>query len=375
MSSADATAPYKVEIEKTLLYHGYELIEVVGSGAYATVFKVRSMKYNEIFCAKAMMVDDGDTAKVASRVRSYEQEITSLQRLSHPNIIQIYDCFTSDHCYYLVLEYCPNGSLAQLISESKITGDRLVDMMKQLASALTYCHDLQVCHRDIKPENVLIDRYGRLKLADFGLAVTRATNRSTERCGSLPYMAPEVLDALTNVDPYACDVWALGITFFQMVTGSLPWYGPDRQTLRSEVRAGCVPYPIDLDPDLMHLLRRMLEAEPARRGRMKEIIGSPFLAQQTHCPRTFQSCHSDTALSASEMRKSAPLGMTNGSLSSGYKLTYKQMVLPPNHLKLTRRRSIELFDMGQGPVDSKPKKRMRGPSPAPLPSKPVSMLR
>ena len=365
MSSSAAREPFRQEIESTLLRQGYELMETVGAGAYATVYKVRSMKYNEIFCAKAMQVPEGDEAKSASRIRSYEQEINSLRRLSHPNIIQIYDCFTSENCYYLVLEFCPNGSLSHLISEGKITGDRLIDMMRQLVSALAYCHELQVCHRDIKPENLLIDRYGRLKLADFGLAVTRAPSRSSEKCGSLPYMAPESLDVCANVDPYACDVWSMGITFFQMMTGILPWYGPDRTTLLAEVRGGCVPYPIDLDPDLLHVLHRMLDSEPMRRVRMKELATWPIFGQPQH-DRNFATCHSDTALAMTEARKGSFLGASVHALTCGYKLSHKKMVLPPNHLALTRRRSIELYDTQPAAPKEKPK-RMRGPSPAPLP--------
>ena len=276
MSGALGVETFRKEIETTLLEHAYEMLDVVGSGNYASVYRVRSSKYNEIFCCKVMHVPEGDKHKAESRIRSYGHEINSLMQLSHPNIINFYDHFTSEHCYYIILEYCPNGCLKDWIGRRVPTGEVLRDLMRQLAGALACCHAHHICHRDIKPHNVLIDKYGHLKLADFGLAAILAET-STEKVGSLPYMAPEAFDARARVDPYAGDIWSLGVTFFQMATGFLPWIGTEKTVLVTEIRSGDVPYPIDMDPSLQVLLRKMMDSDPMRRIKAEALEQSDYL--------------------------------------------------------------------------------------------------
>ena len=285
MASPGASDPCQEEIDTTLLNHGYERLDSVGKGNYASVYKVRSFKYNEIFCVKVMRVPEGDKAKEASRIRSYGHEINSLMQLSHPNIINFYDHFTSDHCFYIVLEYCPNGSLKDWIDRERQGGDVLQDMMRQLLGALACCHEQRICHRDIKPQNVLIDKYGHLKLADFGLAAILAT-KSSEKVGSLPYMAPEAFDARARVDPYACDVWSMGVTFFQMATGFLPWTGTVKQMIVAEIRSGDVPYPIEMEKSLQSLLKRMLDTDPSRRAKAAELLTSEYLGGSRKLQKT-----------------------------------------------------------------------------------------
>ena len=270
--------PYLQEIIHTLSEREYELQDEIGKGGYATVFTVRHRRYNEIFCVKVMyLLNDARQTKV---MQSYESEINSLMHLEHPHIIPIYNHFSSEHCYYIVLEYCPNGSLHDVIERDHPTGIILQDMMKQILSAMVYCHEQHLCHRDIKPHNILVDKYGRLKLADFGLArMFEKDTSAAKKCGSLFYMAPELVAGLPVLDPFACDVWALGITFYEMYTGHVPWVGRHREQVQQEITTGNITWPRGCDP-LVYVLRKMLNIEAQRRAPLSIIQQLPFFKEE-----------------------------------------------------------------------------------------------
>ena len=277
MTSPDET-PYRNEIIQTLAAQEYELLEEIGHGGYATVFKVLHRRYDQIFCVKVMYLLD--EARLDKIIQSYQSEISSLMNLEHPNIIHIYNHFSSAHCYYIILEYCPNGSLHDLIERDPPKGWVLQDMMKQILSAMAYCHAQHLCHRDIKPHNILIDKYGRLKLADFGLAKMFETKVSAKKCGSLCYMAPELVAGYSSVDPFACDIWALGITFYEMAFGCVPWVGRLRDQIQKEIITGSIGFPQNGDP-LVFVLRKMLCVEANRRAPLTSILQMPFFSDDS----------------------------------------------------------------------------------------------
>ena len=144
--------------QETLFSHGYTFIRELGAGGFSKVCLVHSQRYKEMeFAAKISFRNKGETARQTA-------EVKMLHQIDHPNIIRIYDYFYDEKYVYTILEYCPNGSLLDMIRSNAIGRyDTMLQHMRGIASALALCHKQGIAHRDIKPANVLIDNYGRCK--------------------------------------------------------------------------------------------------------------------------------------------------------------------------------------------------------------------
>jgi serine/threonine protein kinase len=254
--------------------HGYELIDLIGCGHFAACYTVRDLRYGtEVFCVKIIALTKNAEENVSL---TFHAELDTLMSLTHPNIITVYAHFASANYLYLILEYCEKGSLESIIGPNKqVPMDQLRDFCKQLVTAMAYLHSRNFCHRDIKPANILIDKYGRLKLADFGFARPYAEQDSTI-CGSIPYMSPDLVQHRLS-DPLANDIWALGVTFYEMAFGNLPWTSTRAAGMTSEIAAGAIPIPVDAAPNFTVLLRKMLNMDAPKRGTMQELLQMPFL--------------------------------------------------------------------------------------------------
>ena len=216
-------------VKEALLEHQYDYIKPIGKGGFSTVHLVHSKRYNTDFVCK---VESG-TAK-----QTNETELRTLLNLAHPNIISLYEYFydKTNSLLLIILEYCPGGSLDDLLKDLRkknlinntqllIPRETLYEYCSQVVKALKYCHSRGVAHRDIKPANLLLDKNGRIKLADFGLASKldpNDKNGKVLRVGSKPYLSPEIING-SNFDPFKSDIWALGVTFYELASGKLPW--------------------------------------------------------------------------------------------------------------------------------------------------------
>ena len=256
-------------MELALKERGYSLVKKIRSGGYGDIFLLNSTKYNISFVAKQIKIPK--SSKVHQII-----EVDNLACLDHPNIIKLYEYFTLDDSAIIIFEYCENGSLDDIIKKGgAIHPPKLYLYARQLASSLFFCHSKNIAHRDIKPANVLVDSYERLKLGDFGLS---AKIRDGERCnkltGSYLFMAPEIIGN-QDFDPFAADVYALGITFYIMATGSPPWRSSNVDTLRKLARSSDVRFPAYIDRDFSQLIRAMINPDPEKRIKIQDVIECP----------------------------------------------------------------------------------------------------
>lgn len=210
------------KLKDSLSSHGYELQEQIGRGGFATVYKVRHVAYDRVFALKVL---HGERASEGIK-RTFQNEIQLLKKSPHQNVIQIYNYFEDDEQnMYIALEYCPNGSLMDLIKKTKgLEDSQFLSIAKQILSAITYMHSINVSHGDIKPDNILFDEYNRPKLGDFGLGHFRTSTAGLDNvydC-SPAYAPPEVLRR-KPYDPYKADIWSFGVTCYQMIEGMLPF--------------------------------------------------------------------------------------------------------------------------------------------------------
>lgn len=251
------------QIKKVLNCHGYSFLQQIGSGSFSNVFLCKSDKYNQLFAIKRVF-------------NSYvlESEYNALISLDHPLIIKLYETFKDENSEYLVMEYCPNKTLKQ---KKKLEYDKFVYYAKQILDSLSYCHSNKIAHRDIKPDNIFLDQYDRVKLADFGFAKHFDSNiSSNEKCGSLMYCAPEIINNL-QFDPYLADVWALGITFFYMATGKCPFTSISSESLKQEISFGFIDFTnTHINREIKSVIQKMTVKSPKSRASIDDIKNLPI---------------------------------------------------------------------------------------------------
>ncbi|CAF4581581.1 unnamed protein product, partial [Rotaria socialis] len=191
----------------------FEVGAPLGRGRFGHVYCVREKKSKYIVALKAIIKDQISTPRLAKQLIS---EISIQSRLKHPNILRLYGFFHDDQRIFLLLEYAPGGELYRRMQKEKILREsEAAGYVYQLCNALSYLHSKQIIHRDIKPENILIGVYGILKLADFGWSAERTeTNKRTTLCGTLDYLAPEMLNG-SGYDE-KIDLWCLGVFTYEM---------------------------------------------------------------------------------------------------------------------------------------------------------------
>ena len=261
----------KQRLTQVLRPHGYIPIEPVGKGGFATCWKVNRFDINEIFVSKEVRLQEG---RKEERVKqTFMAELDALVHLTHPNIIQVFNYFSSGSSLYLILEYCPKGSLYDMLGDfDDLSIVQILHYAKQILTALLYMHQNNIAHLDIKPQNILLDRYARVKIADFGLAtVCRKNQLSDHYSGSLAYMAPEILDK-QPFNPFLADVWSFGVTLYHIAFGALPWLASSRHDLEQCIKFGYSSLPPDTDPLLAALIKKSIVVKPESRASITELL-------------------------------------------------------------------------------------------------------
>ncbi|WP_211745307.1 Stk1 family PASTA domain-containing Ser/Thr kinase [Paenibacillus sp. Marseille-Q4541] len=202
----------------------YEVIERVGGGGMALVYKAHDILLNRNVAIKVLrqqFVHDEEF------IRRFRREAQSAASLSHPNVVSIYDVGQEDEIHYIVMEYIEGQNLNEIIKErAPLQVEEAVRIACQIADALDHAHHNQIIHRDIKPHNILIGRNGRVKVTDFGIAraVTSTTITQTGSVvGSVHYFSPEHAKGVVTGEK--SDLYSLGIVLYQMLTGQLPFLG------------------------------------------------------------------------------------------------------------------------------------------------------
>src|SRR5580698_2488524 len=209
-----------------------EILEFLGRGGMGVVYKARQKTLNRFVALKLLAPERVNDAKFAGR---FAREAQALAALNHPNIVTIYDFGQAGGFYYLLMEFVDGMNLRQLLRVRKFTPEEALAIVPPLCDALQFAHDRGIVHRDIKPENLLLDKDGRVKVADFGIAKMlgatvgvgvggepAAPESVTQAAVGTPaYSAPEQKTDPQRVDSRA-DIYSLGVVFYEMLTGELP---------------------------------------------------------------------------------------------------------------------------------------------------------
>ena len=202
----------------------YEILEMIGSGGMATVYRA----FDNILTREvAVKVLRQDFALDERAVKRFRREAQSAFILSHPNIVSIYDVGEGKGIYYIMMEYVKGMTLKAYIERyAPVSLEKVLSIMKQITLAISHAHENQIIHRDIKPQNILIDSYGQIKITDFGIAMLLQSTTMTQTnttIGSVYYLSPE--QAKGSAVTYQTDIYSMGILFYELLVGLPPFQG------------------------------------------------------------------------------------------------------------------------------------------------------
>lgn len=212
----------------TFLGNRYEIISLVGSGGMADVYKAKCHKLNRFVAIKVLKEE---FSKDADFVKRFHAEAQAAAGLLHPNIVNIYDVGEEKGLHYIVMELAEGVTLKEYIHKNgKLLPDEVVNLSIQIAQGIEAAHNKNTVHRDIKPQNIIITNDGRVKVTDFGIARASNVNTiTTATIGSVHYFSPE--QARGGYVDARSDIYSLGITMFEMVTGHVPFDGENAVTV------------------------------------------------------------------------------------------------------------------------------------------------
>lgn len=245
----------------------YEVLERVGEGGMATVYRGRSRREGRVAAIKVIRQEfQRDTEFIAR----FQREIEISRKLRHPGVVEVYDSGEQSGMLYMAVEWLPGPTLEEMLQAGPLPMSVFARIAPALAQALQYAHDRELMHRDIKPGNIMLTKDGTPKILDFGLAVQEGQSRFTAlgfSMGTPSHMAPEVL--MSGVCSFLSDQYALGVVFYQMLTGKCPFVA------KNPVELGMLhlnkPVPslqkqrVEIGARLEQIVLRMLEKEPSRR--------------------------------------------------------------------------------------------------------------
>jgi len=184
-----------------------EIIELLGQGGMGAVYKARQKQLDRLVALKILPPEVGRTESFAER---FTREARSLAKLSHPRIVSVYDFgHTEDGLYYFIMEFIDGTDLRRVIQSGALSANEALTIVPQICEALQFAHEEGIVHRDVKPENILLDKKGRVKIADFGLAklldrpaTVYTLTQAGQRMGTPHYMAPEQIEHPGQRDAY-----------------------------------------------------------------------------------------------------------------------------------------------------------------------------
>jgi serine/threonine protein kinase len=228
-------------------FPGLEILRFIGRGGMGMVYLARQKQLDRKVALKILSPKIAGNPAFAER---FAREARLMALLNHPHVVTVFEFGTTPATesepplYYLLMEFVDGATLRQLLNEGQLGTEQAFAIVPQICEALQYAHDKGVVHRDIKPENILLDRAGKVKIADFGLAklmglqphdLTLST--TGQILGTLNYMAPEQMERPLEVD-HRADIYSLGVVFYQMLTGELPLgrFAPPSQKASIDVR-------------------------------------------------------------------------------------------------------------------------------------------
>lgn len=299
------------------LFPALQIMELIGAGGMGAVYKARQAGLDRLVALKILPEEFGHDVKFALR---FTREARTLAKLSHPNIVSVYEFGHVGDIYYFLMEFVDGSTLRDVVKARQLTPEHALAIVPNLCDALQYAHDKGIVHRDIKPENILLAKDGVVKIADFGLSRILGNEEQLETLtgthqvmGTPRYMAPEQLEGSRGVD-HRADIYSLGVVFYEMLTGELPigrFAAPSKK--------------VEIDVRLDEVVLRTLEKEPQRRYQHASQIKSDVQSiTSTRNSALAQTAAYDTQ--AVDRQTAAPATLEQQELAGRMLLTRRQLM-------------------------------------------------
>lgn len=280
----------------------YVTSKTLGTGAFGTVKLAKKKNSEVLYAIKSISKQSILRSRMGSQVK---KEISIMKDLDHPNIVQIFEVMMSTEYLYIVMDFVSGGELYGKITRGgKLSDGECRRYVRQLCSALNYCHEKNVCHRDIKPENILVDQHDNVLLADFGFAsimtkedasddsegtmegCSRAMKLMSTICGTTAYMAPEILQREKYLGDKA-DIWSLGVVIYVLLVGFMPFKDDD-------VKKDKYTTPKYVEKEASSFVSKMLILKPEERFSARRLLQHPWVEKQSESMRLVKESSSSS---------------------------------------------------------------------------------
>ncbi|EPY17929.1 calcium/calmodulin-dependent protein kinase kinase [Angomonas deanei] len=290
------------DVTQTKMINDYMVVRPLGKGSYGKVLLVRHVRTNQEYAMKIVRPRKKSFGQKGND--SIKREITVMKLLSHPHLVRLHEVIghAERDTLYLVQQYVDRGCVA--VPASQHAPERIVPIpertlqgyARQLLKALKYLHRKGIAHRDIKPDNILHDSHGNAYLADFGVSAICTDDDSV--CGvegTLAFMAPELCSGESEVVSHLVDVWALGVSLYQLAYGTLPFFHPTPLLLAAAIKEQPLQFPDDKSPHTgptlsaacKTMLAGMLQKDPRQRWGLRRALTCAWI-QQDGCPAQYR---------------------------------------------------------------------------------------
>lgn len=259
----------------TIIQDRYEIIEEVGSGGMSVVYKAKCHVLNRFVAIKVLKPEFSDDK---SFVNKFRIEAQSAAGLSHPNIVNVYDVGEENGYYYIVMELVEGITLKEYIQQNgRLPYQTALDFITQIVAGIEVAHENHTIHRDIKPQNVIVSKNGTLKVTDFGIAKAATSNTvASSAMGSVHYISPE--QARGGYSDERSDIYSLGITLYEMLTGRVPFEGENNVTVAlMHIQSEIIP-PREYYPDIPLALEKIVLKATQKKPERRYLTTNAMLA-------------------------------------------------------------------------------------------------
>jgi len=258
-----------------MLGERYEILEKIGTGGMSDVYKSKDHKLNRNIAVKVLKQEFSENNNFVSKFKTEAQAAAGLM---HPNIVNVYDVGSEAGIYYIVMELVEGITLKKYIEKKiRLSYKEAVSIAIQVSNGIEAAHNNHIIHRDIKPQNIIISKEGKVKVTDFGIAKAATNNTvSSNVMGSVHYTSPE--QARGGFSDERSDIYSLGITMFEMLTGRVPFNGDTTVAIAIKHIQETLPYPSDYVADIPYSVEQIVikccqKAADRRYQSMAELLG------------------------------------------------------------------------------------------------------
>lgn len=279
----------KVKLAKNKYTNNVCAIKIVNRATKSFIRKQQQIKRDQLSSLE-ILKREKQLQKEISRDKRTIREASLGKIMYHDNICKLLEICTLSNHFYMLFEYIDGIQLLDyIIQHGSLSEKNACKIARNIASAIQYLHANNIVHRDLKIENIMIDKFGNIKLIDFGLSnFFNPQRRLTTYCGSLYFAAPELLRAQPYIGP-EIDIWSFGVIIYVLVCGKVPFDDENSNALHEKIKRGKVKYPNFLSIDCIALLSRMLTVKSQNRATLQEVVNHYWMVKDYHMlpPRSF----------------------------------------------------------------------------------------